>query len=129
MAPVGKGWIGSANVSETASGLAVGTPGPNTVPRQVPVPFDTPLYDAGIDSGDTIKSIDGQPATLAIWNAIGNRRAGEQITLSVVRRGGEMFTRTITLKQDPTAQGIVSVENPTPSQKAFRDIWLASKAK
>src|SRR5262249_11150071 len=59
MAPVGKGWIGNANVSETASGLAVGTPGPNAVPRQVPVPFDTPLYEAGIDSGDTIKSIDG----------------------------------------------------------------------
>ena len=64
-----------------------------------------------------------------MWNAIGNRKAGEQITLSIVRRGGEVFTRTVTLKQDPTAQGIVSVENPTPSQKAFRDIWLASKAK
>jgi predicted metalloprotease with PDZ domain len=129
MAPAGKGWIGSANVSETASGLAIGTPGPNAVPRQVPVPFDTPLYDAGIDSGDTIKSIDGQPATLAMWNAIGNRKAGEQITLSIVRRGGEVFTRTVTLKQDPTAMGIVSVENPSNSQKAFRDNWLASKAK
>src|SRR5262249_47930357 len=74
MAPSGKGWIGTANVAETPVGLSVGGP------RRDPVPFHTPLYDAGIDSGDTIKTIDGEPATMTAWNAIANRKAGDKVT-------------------------------------------------
>ena len=113
-----------------AVGVSTGTgSGP---PRPVPVPFDTPLYDAGIDSGDTIKTIDGQPATMAAWNAIANRKPGEQVTLGVVRRGGAVANRIITLKQDPLARQAVPVEsqpgaNLTAAQKAFRDNWLATR--
>jgi predicted metalloprotease with PDZ domain len=129
MLPTGKGWLGNVAVSETPNGLTVGVGGPTGggPPRPSPVPFDTPLYDAGIDSGDTIKTIDDHPATSAEWNAIANKKPGEQVTLGVMRRGGEMIRRTITLKQDPNARQVVSVENLSAAQKAFRDSWLASK--
>jgi predicted metalloprotease with PDZ domain len=131
MAPAGKGWLGTVPVSETPNGLAIGTGGQNAggPPRSSPVPFNTPLYDAGVDSGDTIKTIDGQPATLALWNTIGNKKPGDRVTIVVVRRGGETVTRTITLKQDPTARQVVTMQNLSSSQKAFRDSWLSTKVK
>src|SRR5262249_46312255 len=131
MAPAGRGWLGAVPVAETANGLAAGQGvyfqgGP---PRSSPVPFNTPLYDAGIDSGDIIKTIDGQPATSSTWAGIGNKKPGDQVTLTVMRRGGELVTKTITLKQDPTARQVVSMPNLSPAQKAFRDAWLASKVR
>ena len=94
-------------MSDTPDGLAVGVGGGGRGGgggRTSQVPFNTPIYDAGIDSGDIIKTIDGQPATMATWTAIGNKKPGEQVTLVVMRRGGAMVTKTITLKQDPSAQ-------------------------
>src|SRR5262245_56372770 len=68
-AEAGRGWIGTVNASETPNGLAVGVGGGTRGGggRPSPVPFNTPLYEAGIDGGDTIKTIDGQPATIAAW--------------------------------------------------------------
>jgi predicted metalloprotease with PDZ domain len=94
----------------------------------LPVPFNTPLYDAGIDSGDTIKTIDGQPATPAAWRAIANKKPSDSITLGVLRRGGETIQRTIRLKEDPTVR-VSAMQNLSAAQKAFRDSWLATKAK
>jgi predicted metalloprotease with PDZ domain len=127
---VGKGWLGNVPVSEAPDGLAVGvaTPPGGGLSRPFTVPFNTPLYDAGIDSGDTIKTIDGQPATPAAWRAIANRKPSENVTLGVLRRGGEMIQRTITLKDDPTVR-VGVVQNLSAAQKAFRDSWLATKAK
>jgi len=129
MAPNGKGWIGNIPVRESPDGLAVGGGGA----RPSPIPFDTPVYDAGIDSGDVIRTIDGQPATMAAWNAIAARKPGEKVSVGVRRRDGSLVAKTITVKQDPTAQQIVPVETfqqgpgLTPSQKAFRDAWLSTK--
>jgi predicted metalloprotease with PDZ domain len=129
MAPAGRGWLGNVPVSETPNGLTVGV-GPNAnAQRPTPVPFNTPLYEAGIDSGDTVKTIDGQAATLTAWNAIGSKKPGDQVTIGVLRRGGEMITRMITLKQDPSARQVVSMQSLSPAQKAFRDSWLATKVK
>ena len=122
MAPPDRGWLGTVAVTDTPNGLTFTLNG-----RSAPLPFNTPLYDAGIDGGDTIKAIDGQPATLAVWNSISAKKPGDQVTLVVVRRGGETITRTISLKKDPTVQRVVSMDNLTPAQKAFRDSWLATK--
>jgi predicted metalloprotease with PDZ domain len=132
MAPAGRGWLGTVPVSETANGLGVGLGRaffPGGPPRPSPVPFNTPLYDAGIDSGDTIKTIDGQPATSSAWAAIANKKPGDQVTLTGMRRGGEMFTKAITLKQDPTALQVGSMQTLSVAQKAFRDAWLSSKVR
>src|SRR5262249_39156302 len=107
--------------------LAVGRAAMNN--RLSPVPFDTPLYAAGVDEGDTIVTIDGERATMAVWNAIGNRKVGDQVQLGIVRRGGATVTKTITLQQDPTAQQRVTVENPRPAQTAFRDAWLSTRVR
>lgn len=129
MAPPGQGWLGNLPVSETANGLAVGIVAQNGgfPSRPFPVPFDTPLYNAGIDSGDIIRTIDGQPATSARWNATSEMKPGGSVKLVVVRRGGEVITKTITLIQDPTARRIVAMENPSPAQRAFRQNWLGTK--
>lgn len=130
MAPAGKGWVGNVNVSETPDGLAVGGGGRGGGGgRPSPVPFNTPIYNAGIDTGDTIKTIDGQPATMATWSGLTNRKPGDKVSVVVIRRGGALVTKTITVVQDPTAQQVVPVDNPTAAQKAFRDAWIATKVK
>jgi len=134
MAPGGQAWIGNVSVIETPEGLLIGAAGGRGGSRDNPVPFNTPLYDAGVDSGDLVRTIDGRPAALSIWNSIPARKPGEHITLGVVRRGGLAVTKTVTLKQDPTAQQVAPVESLpggalTPAQRAFREAWLATKVK
>ena len=128
-ADAGRGWIGDVNVAETPNGLAIGGAGGRGNMRPSPVPFNTPLYEAGLDAGDTIKTIDGQPATLAAWTAIASRSPGEKITMVVVRRGGVTVTKQVVVRQDPTVRQIVPVSNPTEAQKKFRDSWLSTKVK
>jgi C-terminal processing protease CtpA/Prc len=91
------------------------------------VPFNTPLYEAGVDSGDIIGTIDGQPATEVRWKDLSSRRPGEQVTIGVVRRDGTSITRTIAVKADPTANGVVSMEAINAAQRAFRSAWLGTK--
>jgi predicted metalloprotease with PDZ domain len=130
-ADTGQGWIGGVNVAETPNGLTVGVipVGRGGMARPSPVPFNTPLYEAGIDAGDTIRTIDGQPATLALWNAIAGRSPGDRITMVVVRRGGANVTKQVIVRQDPTIRQIVPVDNPSEAQKKFRDSWLSTKVK
>jgi predicted metalloprotease with PDZ domain len=128
MAPIGKGWIGNILISESPNGLAVGGAGA----RPYPVPFNMPIYEAGIDSGDIIKTIDGVPATLVGWNTIATRKPGEVVSVGVMRRGGTVVVKTITVKQDPTALSVIPVESMpggslTPAQKSFRDAWISTR--
>jgi predicted metalloprotease with PDZ domain len=124
-----RGWLGNVSVSPTAEGLLVGGRDGRGEGRPSLVPFGTPLYEAGIEGGNMIKSIDGQPATMAAWNAIPNKRPGDRVTLVVERRGGTTVTKTVTLRRDPTARGIVAIENPTPAQQTFRSAWLGTKVR
>jgi predicted metalloprotease with PDZ domain len=136
MAATGRAWLGNVGVSETANGLAVGVGGGGRGGgggRPSPVPFNTPLYEAGVDAGDIITMIDGQRATTAAWSAISNRKPGDQVTLEIMRRDGTLVTKKATLRQDPTAQQVVPIESTggtlTDAQKAFRAAWLNTKVK
>jgi C-terminal processing protease CtpA/Prc len=126
MEETGRGWLGNVSVAETQNGLAVGVVGGRGGGRTALVPFDTPLYAASIDFGDTIRTIDGQPASIAAWNAISAKRPGDRVTFGIVRRDGAAVTRQVTLRQDPTALQIVPVDSPTPAQREFQQRWLAS---
>ena len=121
-----RGWIGNASVVETPRGLVVGGPGESLVA------FGTPLYDAGVDSGDIIVSIDERPATMAAWTAIGSRQPGQRVTLTVRRRDGKTVTTTVTVTADPQVQ-IISRENAggslTAAERAFREAWFGSRVK
>lgn len=98
------------------------------------VPFDTPLYAAGVDQDDQIVSIDqaplaSQPALDAI---LARHKPGDQVKLRVVRRSGESIDASVTLQDDPRIE-VVAIEATggtlSPEQKRFRDAWLGSQVK
>jgi predicted metalloprotease with PDZ domain len=124
-----RGWIGSTAVAEQAGGLAIGVSGRGGGGgRPGVVPFNTPLYAAGIDGGDVITTIDGEPATPARWTAISQRRPGATVTLGVRRRDGATVTKTVTLAADPSLR-VVPLDQLTPAQQRFRDDWLGTKVR
>ena len=122
MAP-DRGWLGEVPVTASAAGLIVG----HGRGGRALVPFGTPLYDAGVDLDDVITEIEGQPATLAAWSSIAQRKPGDVVRLSVRRRDGQIVNTKATLAADPRIL-VVPVEAaglvPTSSQRAFRESWL-----
>lgn len=121
------GWIGNVQVAPTEGGLQVNPPQGNSVQ---PIAFGTPAYEAGLEYGDVITSIDGAPATVESFAALSRKRPGETATLSLRRRGGQTATTTITLRANP-ALAVIDVEaagaQMTERQKVFREAWLGSK--
>jgi membrane-associated protease RseP (regulator of RpoE activity) len=64
------------------------------------VSADSPATQAGIESGDRITEVDGQPvATWSELTTIIRSRPGETVTLTVVRDGEEL-TKSVTLAQN-----------------------------
>jgi predicted metalloprotease with PDZ domain len=120
-----RGWIGAVAIEESSTGLVVGSGRGTGL-----VPFGTPLYEAGVDSGDVIVSIDGRPATRATWAAIGDRRPGDRVSLVVERRDGRRVTTRATLRTDPQI-AIAPVESAggelTEAASTFRRAWLGSR--
>jgi predicted metalloprotease with PDZ domain len=132
----GVGWVGNPGIQEGPDGLLVGMGGGSRGGGAgLPVPFNTPLYAAGVDEGDLIATIDGQPATLAAWAGISQKKPGDTVTLGVVRRDGARVTKTATVAPDPALQ-VVGIDTPagggatlTEAQRAFRASWLATRVK
>ncbi len=125
----GRAFISTSAVQESSGGLVVGG---GRGGRGTPVAFNTPLYDAGVDEGDTITTIDGARATMAAWQAITQQKPGDKVVLGVRRRDGTTVTATATLKADPSisVQPIESAGGTlTPAQKTFRDAWLSTKVR
>jgi predicted metalloprotease with PDZ domain len=123
------GWIGNVRVAAVDGGLAINPPQGNTV---TPIDFGTPAYAAGLEYGDVITAIDGQPATVDSFGAFSRRKPGESAVLTVQRRGRQSITTTITLKPNP-ALVVLPIEADgtalTDAQKAFREQWLGTKVK
>jgi predicted metalloprotease with PDZ domain len=125
----GAGWMGNTALQEAPGGLEVGAGGRGgRGGAPAPVAFNTPLYKAGVDEGDLITTIDGQPATSAAWAALAQKRPGETVALAVERRNGQKVTVTATVQPDPALQ-VVSLDPLTDAQKAFRTAWLGSRVK
>jgi predicted metalloprotease with PDZ domain len=122
-----RAWMGAIQVQESGGGLLIGSG--RFGGRAGLVPFGTPAYAAGLDSGDRIVAIDGQPATQARWAALSSRAVGSQVRLEVERRDGEQVTTTATLAADPALQVVDLAEagTITPEQRAFRRAWLESR--
>jgi predicted metalloprotease with PDZ domain len=130
-----RGWAGAVQVQTVNGGLLVGMGGGRGGrggATKTPVPFDSPIYKAGVDFGDTITTIDGQPATMDSWASLSAKPAGTQVKLGILRRGGLTATGTLVIAADP-ALTIVDLAagggSLTGAQKSFRDAWLSSKVK
>jgi predicted metalloprotease with PDZ domain len=121
----GRGWPGDIALSEGSEGLVVGGQAGTLVP------FGSPAYTAGLDSGDRIVTIDSAPATRSAWEALRQRAPGSRHALVVERRDGRRITTTLTLAEDPALR-IVPVESRRPlteAERVFRDAWLGSRVR
>jgi predicted metalloprotease with PDZ domain len=121
----GRGWVGNILVDEADGGLVVGGSAPS--PRLVP--FGTPAYDAGLDTGDVIVTLDGQPATMAAWSAVEAKTPGDRVAMTIRRRDGRTEAVIVTLGEDPRL--LISpreLDAPlTEAQRRFRSAWLGSR--
>jgi predicted metalloprotease with PDZ domain len=115
------GWVGQFQVQDARGGVSV-----NGL-----VPFGTPAYDAGLDLGDVILTIAGEPATAAKWTALRQKKPGESVALTIRRRDGKIADATLTIKADPALviDDLATGGMLTPEQKAFRAAWLGTKIK
>ncbi|MEZ5319212.1 MAG: hypothetical protein R2752_17560 [Vicinamibacterales bacterium] len=116
----GGGYVGNLRFRQAQGGLLV----------DALVPFNVPAYAAGIDSGDVLTTIDGQPATAGAWSALARRAPGTVVPVGVRRRDGREVTVSLTVGEDPSLQ-ILPVEQTggalTAAQRAFREAWLGAR--
>ena len=91
------------------------------------VPWGSPAFDAGLEHGDQIRSVDGKPFTFDAWR---KRRPGDRVLLEVRHVGGHVASRSLTVGEDPQLEAVL-VERDGGSvgqaEKAFRAAWLGSK--
>jgi predicted metalloprotease with PDZ domain len=98
------------------------------------VPWESPLYKAGVAQDDQLVNLGGIDLTSPnAWDdAVSKRKPAERVALRFVRRSGETVNTTITLEEDPRVE-VVRIEKSggtlTDDQKRFRDSWLGSLQK
>lgn len=90
----------------------------------------SPLYDAGVERGDLIRTIGGRPLRSdADWQAVtATATVGQTVEVRFIQRGRERTAR-MRVDSDPRLE-IVPLEaagaTPTTAQRAFRAGWLGS---
>ena len=91
------------------------------------VAWGSPAFDAGLEAGDVVVAVDGQPFSAA---AVRNRKPGDTVKLDVRRGASPTRAVTLTFGEDPALQAL-PVEKTggtlTAAQKSFREAWLGSK--
>ena len=76
---------------------------------------DSPAERAGLQLGDIIVELDGEPVsyTPQLQQDIGFRKPGERVQITVARRGGERRTYTVTLAEaEPTVERVARADEP-----------------
>ena len=118
----GKVWL-DAQLREQGGALAIGGPTLAT----------GPLYQAGLDRGDILRQLDGQPlARLSDLQAILDRhKPGDTISGEVEQRGIKR-SFVLTFTEDPQVE-VVSFESLnkelTPEMKKLRAEWLGTQVR
>ena len=95
------------------------------------VPWDSPLYRAGVAQDDQLISLGGIDLTsAAAWDdALAKRKPGDKVPLRFVRRSGEIVNATIELIEDPRMEVVLLEKSGgtlTADQQKFRAAWLGS---
>ena len=122
-ANAGRAWIGAPEMEAGEGGVVLA--GPTRI--------GTPLYDAGLDRGGRILSLDGRPVRTPeeVAAAVAARRPGDEISIDFEQRAERRSAR-LRLAEDPRLE-VVLVEDagqPLPrAARAFREAWLGSRAR
>ncbi|HWP38270.1 MAG TPA: Do family serine endopeptidase [Gemmatimonadales bacterium] len=84
-----------------------------------------PAERAGLQPGDVITEIDGHPIEQVpqLQQMVGFRRPGDRVRLTVVRKGGERRTITVTLgrREDDTQDVAQADREPASGRQPFED--------
>ena len=118
----GRPFVGQVQLQAGGSGLKVANL----------VPWESPLYKAGVSQDDQLVALDGAAltSTANYDEALSRHKAGDRVPLRFVRRSGETVNTTITLAEDPRVE-VVPMEKIggilTEDQKQFRAAWLNSR--
>ena len=117
----GRAFAGQVNLQPAGSAVRVGGL----------VPWESPLYKAGVAQDDQLVNLGGVDlGSPNAWDeALSKRKPGERVALRFVRRSGETVNTTITLEEDPRVE-VALIEKsggtPTDDQRRFRDAGLGS---
>jgi predicted metalloprotease with PDZ domain len=92
----------------------------------------SPLYNAGLERGDQIMACSGQTIANAtdLRACVEKHSPGEVVKLNVKTRTGSKIVK-VTLAEDPSLEIVMNEHAGLPltsEQKAFRELWLKSKA-
>jgi predicted metalloprotease with PDZ domain len=98
-----------------------------------PVLVGTPAYDAGLEIGDQLLTLNGQvvsgPADLAA--VLAGRKPGDRVTM-VFESRGQRVESEVTLEADPRLEAVLFEEagrEVTEAIREFRAAWLGSKVR
>ena len=103
--------------------------GTNGAQLQSAAPFGSPLYDAGIDRGDVLQSINGDPITSSerLDRALADHAPGDAARVVFLRRGAsDALSATLVLAEDPHVE-IAVASAADDAARAFRASWLESR--
>jgi predicted metalloprotease with PDZ domain len=98
------------------------------------VPWESPLYKAGVAQDDQLVNLDGTAltSTAALDEVLGRHKPGDRLPLRFVRRSGETVNATLVLDEDPRVE-IIPIEKIggilNEDQQRFRGSWLNSLQK
>jgi len=119
----GRAWMGEGRLAATdAGGVTVGA-----------ALIGTPLYEAGIATGDRVLRIGDQAISTPadVTAALASRAPGDRVTVTWTGRGGERRA-PVTLVAHPAVE-VVAYEDagrtPSAAQLAFRARWLDAAAR
>ena len=133
----GQAWIGGAIGGGGGGGRggrgAAPAQGADNPARVASAPAGTPLYQAGLDAGDMITAVDGKPVASAtdFSAALAAHKPGDKMSVAYTGPAGPR-TVSIEVRENPALQTLLFEDagrTPTAEQLAFRNKWLAAKAK
>ncbi|MFN2315153.1 MAG: M61 family metallopeptidase [Gemmatimonadales bacterium] len=121
-AAAGQAWLGDVAWRAEMGGLLL-LAGPQV---------GTPVYQAGMDRGDRLVSIDGREASTpaVITEVLAARRPGDTVPLTFESRGQRLAV-SVVLAESPRVEVLALEEvgqTPSAAQLAFRGRWLASRS-
>ena len=91
--------------------------------------WGSPAFEAGLEHGDAIVSVDGAPFAADAWR---RRKPGETVALEVRRVDGRTAVLTLTFQEDPRLDARPAESTGlqlSPAQRAFRSAWLGPRAR